>query len=39
MDFSEKLGKIEALFTGAKTEGERQAAEAAKQLFDLKLLV
>lgn len=31
MDFNEKLRKIEALFEGAKTEGEREAAELAKR--------
>lgn len=31
MDFNEKLRKIEALFEGATTEGEREAAELAKK--------
>ena len=31
MDFDEKLRKIEALFEGAKTAGEREAAELAKR--------
>ena len=31
MDFNEKLKKIEALFEGAKTDGERQAADLAKR--------
>jgi len=31
MDLEEKLKKIEALFDGAKTEGERTAAARAKQ--------
>ena len=31
MDLKEKLKKIEALFAGATTEGERRAAELAKQ--------
>ena len=30
MSYEEKLRKIEALFTGAKTDGERDAAEHAK---------
>ena len=31
MEYSEKLKKIEALFEGAKTAGEREAAELAKR--------
>ena len=31
MDLDEKVKKIEALFDGAKTEGERTAAAKAKQ--------
>lgn len=31
MDFDDKLRKIEALFEGAKTAGEREAAELAKR--------
>ena len=31
MDLQDKIKKIEALFEGAKTEGERKAAELAKQ--------
>jgi hypothetical protein len=31
MEFAEKIRKIEALIAGAKSEGERQAAELAKQ--------
>lgn len=31
MEYSEKLKKIEALFEGAKTQGEREAAELAKR--------
>lgn len=31
MEYSEKLKKIEALFEGAKTPGEREAAELAKR--------
>lgn len=31
MEYNEKLKKIEALFEGAKTQGEREAAELAKR--------
>lgn len=31
MEFAEKIRKIEALIAGAKSEGERQAAELAKE--------
>ena len=31
MDYNEKLRKIEALFEGAKTDGEREAADLAKR--------
>ncbi len=36
MDLSNKIRKIEALISGAKSEGERQAAEFAKQRLEEK---
>ncbi len=37
MDIADKIRKIEALIAGAKTEGERQAAEFAKQRLQEKM--
>lgn len=37
MDLLEKIRKIEALIAGAKTQGERQAAELAKQRLEGKI--
>jgi hypothetical protein len=37
MDIAEKVRKIEALIAGAKSDGERQAAEFAKQRLQEKL--
>lgn len=37
MDIADKIRKIEALITGAKSDGERQAAEFAKQRLQEKI--
>ena len=37
MDIADKIRKIEALIAGAKSDGERQAAELAKQRFQKKI--
>jgi len=38
MDIADKIRKIEALIVGAKTDGERQAAEFAKQRLQEKII-
>ncbi len=38
MDIADKIRKIEALIAGAKSDGERQAAEFAKQRLENKIL-
>ena len=37
MSITEKINKIEALIAGAKSNGERQAAEFAKQRLEQKI--
>ena len=37
MDLNEKISKIEALIAGAKSDGEKQAAELAKQRIQGKI--
>jgi hypothetical protein len=39
MDIADKIRKIEALIAGAKSDGERQAAEFAKQRLQEKITV
>jgi len=38
MDIADKIRKIEALIAGAKSDGERQAAEFARQRFQEKII-
>ena len=38
MDIADKIRKIEALIAGAKSDGERQAAEFAKQRLQEKII-